>query len=374
MAEIHAGISFNLDSGLVQSALPLFQSEEVDAIEWSFDTLHGREELPAWWGELLDTYGQAGRLTGHGVFFSLFAGKWMPEQAAWLAELRELCSRFRFEHISEHFGFLTGADFHKGAPLSVPYSPATLAIGQDRLMRIADACGRPVGLENLAFAADLSAARVHGEFLERLLAPVNGFLLLDLHNLYCHLHNFGLDADALLAAYPLHRVREVHISGGSWEASDHRPAPGVRRDTHDDRVPEAVFALAQTVLPRCPNVRFAYLEHMGHTLVGAEAQEGFRADYRRLRRIVHGMQGRPSADEAAFQPPTMHLPPPLEDPGLHACQRALSDILEQGETFADVRHAMAASVLQGTDWELKAWDPAMLETAWRIARKWKDGI
>ena len=119
---IHASLSFNVDSNLIQAAVPLFAAEAVEGMEWSFDTLHHRPEIPEWFEELLKSYGDAGRLVGHGVFFSMFSGKWLPEQAAWLVELKSLTTRFRFDHISEHFGFFTGADFHKGAPLSVPYS------------------------------------------------------------------------------------------------------------------------------------------------------------------------------------------------------------------------------------------------------------
>ena len=39
MPRIHAALSFNPDAGLIQAGLPLFQGEEVDALEWSFDTL-----------------------------------------------------------------------------------------------------------------------------------------------------------------------------------------------------------------------------------------------------------------------------------------------------------------------------------------------
>ncbi len=97
---------------------------------------------------------------------------------------------------------MTGQDFHHGAPLNIPYTASTLRIGRDRLLRIADACGRPVGLENLAFAYSADEVRRHGEFLDRLLEPVNGFLILDLHNLYCQVENFGMDFETLSAMHP----------------------------------------------------------------------------------------------------------------------------------------------------------------------------
>jgi uncharacterized protein len=380
MSEIHASLSFNLDIGLIQAALPLFEGEEVEGLEWSFDTLFQHAELPEWFQELLQTYSEAGRLVGHGVFFSLFSGKWLPEQAAWLQELRDLTQRFRFDHISEHFGFLTGSDFHKGAPLSVPYNVQALAVGRDRLTRIAEACGCPVGLENLAFASSTQAAKVHGEFLEALLTPVNGFVILDLHNLYCQLHNFGLDADDMLAAFPLARVREIHISGGSWEPSAHRPHPGVRRDTHDERVPEEVFALLVQTMPRCPNLKFVVLEHMGIALTTDQEQIDYRDDFRRMQALVHAEQARRNMATHApttnlFLPPTLSLgTAPLEDPTLHHQQQILSGILETSDSLAAAQLAIQHSALADTDWDIATWDPAMLETARLIARKWRDGF
>jgi uncharacterized protein (UPF0276 family) len=374
---IHASLSFNVDSNLVQSALPLFAAESVEGLEWSFDTLHDRPEIPDWFAELLHNYGDAGRLVGHGVFFSMFSGKWLPEQAAWLEALKALCSRFRFDHISEHFGFFTGADFHKGAPLSVPYSKRTLALGQDRLLRIADACGCSVGLENLAFATDAHSARIHGEFLEALLAPANGFLILDLHNLYCQLHNFGLDSAELLVGIPLARVREIHISGGSWEPSPFRPHPGVRRDTHDAGVPERVFELLATTMGQCPNLKFVVLEQMSHALADAESQSQYQADFLRMRDLVQLESAKRTSSTFLqnFLPPKIEFQTyPLEDETLHFEQLLLSDILENSANFEEAKAKIDASVLAEGEWNAANWDPAMLETARQIARKWRDGF
>jgi uncharacterized protein (UPF0276 family) len=94
-----------------------------------------------------------------------------------------------------------GENFHYGAPLPSPYGASTLRIGQDRLSRIYDACRYPVGLENLAFSYLLDEVKHHGEFLEKLLDPVHGFLILDLHNLYCQLHNFAVPDEEFIAQY-----------------------------------------------------------------------------------------------------------------------------------------------------------------------------
>ena len=159
MPQPYAAVACNLDQHILLSCLPLFEMEKVEAVEWSFDALFRFREIPPWFTELLQTFSRENRLVGHGVFFSLFSGRWSEAQQHWLAQLKKLSATYRFDHITEHFGFMTGADFHTGAPISLPFTPATLAIGRDRLARIYDACECPVGLENLAFAYSIDEVK-----------------------------------------------------------------------------------------------------------------------------------------------------------------------------------------------------------------------
>jgi uncharacterized protein (UPF0276 family) len=243
--------------------------------------------VPGWADNLLTAYSDAGALVGHGVSFSPLSAGVDEYQRSWLTLLRqEFCAR-RYRHLSEHFGFSTTRNFHQSAPLPVPLTPATLTLGQDRLRQLAAAAGVPIGLENLAFAFSVRDVEEQGRFLDRLLAAVAGFVVLDLHNLYCQSMNFHKPLEALLAGYPLKRVRELHVAGGSWSQSESSPAsPQIRRDTHDQPVPKELFAWLPYVLQRCPDVEVVILERMGGTLTEAD-DEAFRRDFRRLREVVH---------------------------------------------------------------------------------------
>lgn len=373
MTPIRSAIACNLDADILSASLPLLEEERVEAIEWSFDTLFRVKEVPGWFNELLDAYSKEGRLIGHGVFFSLFSGKWQPEQQQWLDHLRQLCTRFHFDHITEHFGFMTGADFHHGAPLSIPYTAQTLAIGHDRLARIADACSCPVGLENLAFSYSLDEVKRHGAFLEELVAPLNGFIILDLHNLYCQLHNFSLDFEALIGLYPLDRVREIHISGGSWELTALDPGRRVRRDTHDDTVPEEVFALLQKTIPLCPQLKYVVMEQLGAGLQNPESRNGFYHDFVKMEAIVaQAAPGHRSHPVNTFLPALpIPLGPATEDLQLHSQQLELSGILETALHYDDALNRLRHSSLAGTAWNIEDWKPYMIETAMNIAQKWR---
>lgn len=376
MNEIRPAIACNLDVDILAAALPLLQEERVAAMEWAFDTLFKVKEVPEWFYELLTAFSNEGRLTGHGVFFSLFSGKWQPQQDAWLQHLRRLCHTFSFDHITEHFGFMTGSDFHNGAPLSIPYNATTLAIGRDRLARIQEACQCAVGLENLAFSYSLDEVKRHGVFLDELMEPINGFIILDLHNLYCQLHNFSMSYEALIALYPLERVREIHISGGSWAPFTIAPQGKVRRDTHDDGVPDQVFEMLALTLPKCPNLKYVVMEQLGTGLKSAASRKLFYDDFIAMEAIV--VQHNNTTKNRLLNPflpaaPIVLNPEAVEDVTLQQQQAELSLLLETAGSYESVKEQLSQSSLAHTDWKVENWSPYMLETARCIAQKWKKG-
>lgn len=379
--EIYSAIACNLDADILSAALPLLESEKVAAIEWSFDTLFKHTQIPDWFRELLTVYGSHNRLVGHGVFFSLFSGKWLPEQAEWLVQLKKITAEFSFDHITEHFGFMTGKDFHKGAPIGIPYTPVTLSLGVDRLRRIQDACQCPVGLENLAFAYTLDEVKIHGHFLEKLITPVNGFIILDLHNIYCQMCNFGISYEEIIDLYPLDRVREIHISGGSWAETSSRPQQKIRRDTHDEAVPDEVFELLKRTFDKCLNLKYVVLEQIGAGLKSQESRDLFRQDFEQLHRLVQANNkkyARLPNKKMSFS----YLPDnaaiidnfPPENADLYEQQRQLTDILENSPNYSEATQRLYASALGQSAWNVELWPPEMIETAMAIAQKWKNGF
>lgn len=278
------GLSLMLEEDFLRAALPLFEAGEIEILEWSFDIGWSLPALPAWADELLAYYSNQGRLLGHGVTYSALSGATTTRHEAWLTELRTELLRRNYVHVSEHFGFMTAGDFHRSAPLPVPLTDTAQQLGRDRLRRLQDAGARHVGLENLAFAFGRQDVADQGRFLAELLQPVDGFLLLDLHNHYCQSCNFGLSIEELMDLYPLDRVRELHISGGS--SSQTRGGQSIRRDTHDGPVPEEVLTAVSLALERCPQTRAVIFERLGGTLSSPADEAGFREDFQRLKAAV----------------------------------------------------------------------------------------
>lgn len=273
-----------LEDDVRLASAPLFAEGSVDVLEWSFDTAWTRT-MPKWADALLDLYASEGRLLGHGVHFSPLSAAWESRQERWLDRFAAEVARRRYRRISEHFGFMTAPPFTRGAPLPPPRSTATLAVGHDRLARLQTIATCPLGLENLALAWNRGEALAHGGFLESLLER-DGFLVLDVHNLHCQLVNFDIGVDEALDGFPLALVREIHVSGGSELPAWPNESLRVRCDTHDDRVPEPVFALLARALDRCPNVDAVIFERLGGTLRDDAAAEAFRSDFQRVRAIA----------------------------------------------------------------------------------------
>src|ERR1043165_7015718 len=265
------GLSLMLEEDFLRAAFPLFEAGEVEVLEWSFDVGWPPAVIPGWAEELLQFYSGAGCLVGHGVSYSPLSAGTKELQQTWLRQLAQELRVRSYRHISEHFGFSSTRNFHQSAPLPVPLTSATLQLGQERLHHLADLAQVPIGLENLAFAFSMRDVEDQGRFLDALLTPIDGFVVLDLHNLYCQVMNFGIAFEDLLKRYPLQRVRELHLAGGSWSSPSHAAqlstsAKRIRRDTHDHPVPEELFAWLPAVLQKCPAVEVVILERMGGTL------------------------------------------------------------------------------------------------------------
>jgi len=265
------GISLMMEHDFLNAALPLFESGEIEVIEWSFDMGWGPQSPPDQCLFLLDHFSRENRLIGHGVSFSILSGQWTARQQHWLDCLQEEFQERQYRHVTEHFGFMTAGNFHKGAPLPVPLTPSTLKLGQYRLQQVASICKVPVGLENLALAFGPEDVAQQGIFLDQLVSAVDGFIILDLHNIYCQLCNFKVDPLVLLKSYPLDKVKEIHVSGGCWYQLQTGQNEVLRCDSHDEAIPNEVFDLLNLALPLCPKVEFIIFERLGHSIAKEEA-------------------------------------------------------------------------------------------------------
>ena len=214
---------------------------------------------------------------------------------------------------------------------------------------------------------------------------MGGFVLLDVHNLYCQVENFGIDPVTLINSYPLDLVQEIHLSGGSTSQSEGRRE--IRRDTHDGAVPDAVFDMAKLALLRCPNVKAVILERLGDTIEGEQGGVQFREEFTRLLAMRDEVFGS-EISEAVLPTKAKVLPTkakvlptnakvfqslgdPQRDEALDAFQTQLLTTLHEqihaDEIMSRLRGADACSAFLPY---LDTFDPAMVEVAALLTKKW----
>lgn len=223
----------------------------------------------------------------HGVGLSLGAvdPRDRPRQRRWRDRIAEDHARFGFRWLSDHLAVTCLDGQAMGLPLPLPPSPAIAAQVRARL-RDLQAIVPAVAVENTAHYFVHGDALAETALIAGVLELPGAHLLLDLHNLWMNGQTFGFDPRDFLAAIDLDRVIEIHVSGGSlsdpaWLPSRRR----VRLDSHDDAVPEPVWALLEAVAPRCAGLRGITLERMEGT-VGPGDVAVIDDELRRLRRIA----------------------------------------------------------------------------------------
>lgn len=204
----------------------------------------------------------------HGVGLSL--GSHDRVSGAYLGLLDELFADFRPLWHSEHLAYCDVDGEPLGTMVELPCDEETLDLICPRVEEIQDRYGVPFLLENVAraFPRDDDDTYASADFVNRVVRRTGCGILLDVHNLRCDVHNFGVDALRYMDELDVSAVREIHISGGT----DYK---GFRLDIHSRLVDAMTFDLARVALARCRNADALVFEVLGEaiTTLGAAAIE-----------------------------------------------------------------------------------------------------
>jgi uncharacterized protein (UPF0276 family) len=178
----------------------------------------------------------------HGV--SLSIGSCDPLDTAYLDELAALAAEIAPAWISDHlcWGGVDGVNAHDLLPL--PYTEEALAHVVERVGRVQDRLRRRILLENVSSYVTFGASTMpEWEFLAEVANRADCGLLVDVNNAFVSAHNHGFDPRRYLAGLPVGRVGQYHLAG-------HRDMGDWLLDSHDESVPEAVWALYREAVQR----------------------------------------------------------------------------------------------------------------------------
>ena len=238
-----------------------------------------------------------------------------------------------------------------------------MAATTEALRELAAVARVPVGLENLALALSEGEVDAQPAMIARTLDEVDGVMLLDLHNVWCQAVNFGRDARELAGRYPLGRVRQIHVAGGSW--SESALGERVRRDTHDGAVPPDVLDLLAWVIPRCPALELVVLERIPDALVSQADHAAWRDEWRAVAEVVHRAAREPVIAPPA--PPQMSLDDRVTREDVARYQDAQIAVLLDGGGVSELLALPDAAPFRD---EVAAWQPRFVEVAQWLARRW----
>ncbi|MFN3350245.1 DUF692 family multinuclear iron-containing protein [Pseudorhodoplanes sp.] len=186
-------------------------------------------------------------LSIHGVGLSI--GSAEPLDSAHLARLKALCERYEPHSFSEHLAWSSHGEIYLNDLLPLPYTDETLNRIVSHIDQVQDTLRREMLLENPATYLQFAASTIpETEFLAEIARRTGCGLLLDVNNVFVQAANHGTSPDAYLAAFPLHRVGEIHL-GGHDAQQDETGAP-LLIDSHGAAVADPVWALYESVITR----------------------------------------------------------------------------------------------------------------------------
>ena len=189
-----------------------------------------------------------------------------------------------FAWLTEHLNVLippSGPEAHSegGMALPVSYDAENLALLSHKLKRLQRRSGLRLLLENPALLTPLEEMEMdEPTFLNTLHQHGHCGVLLDLHNLLVSERNGGLPMEHYLARLNPAAVEEVHLAGGE-------ELFGVYTDSHSQLTPDAVWSMARSFLPCCPNLRAITFEY-NETYFAVIGRHGVRAELERMHRLA----------------------------------------------------------------------------------------
>ena len=180
----------------------------------------------------------------HGLSMSM--GGFDPWADETLDDLVAFLKRTGTPWHSEHLCWTSVGGVNTHELLPMPFTKAAVAHTAERVKRLQDRLPVPFLLENISWYAELGEPEMsEHDFLNEVLERADCGWLLDINNIYVNSQNHGFDAKAFLEGLPLHRVKQMHIAGHSWDEEDQ-----LIIDTHGAPVIDPVLDLFTWVLPK----------------------------------------------------------------------------------------------------------------------------
>jgi uncharacterized protein (UPF0276 family) len=275
-----------------------------------------------------------------------------PEQ---LQLLREMLERFDAPWVSDHLSYNQTPEFATGFFLPPRQTPAGVATVTSSIDVLQQGLGVPIAVETGVNYLRMRADELpDGAFVAEVVQRADCGLLLDMHNVFTNALNGRQPVDEFLAEIPLDRVWEMHLAGGM-------ELDGFWLDAHSGAIPDPLFALCESLVPRLPNLA-AIIFEIFPSFVPVVGLDLVRAQIERLHELwdmrtptaarqlpTPSMSTSASAHRSAH--PVDVLPPP-------AWERALGELVigrrPSGEEASELSEDRGVRLIEGLVHEFRA--------------------
>jgi uncharacterized protein len=205
----------------------------VDFFEIILENYLGQARLPR---EKLRRVANLLPIVGHGVSLNLLGSDALDMD--YLSQVKDLIQEFNLPYVTDHLCWTA----HRGVThhdlLPVPYARELIPYAVDRARQVQEYLGVPFGIENLSSYVRYQRDDLpEWEFYRRVIEGAGCWYMLDINNVYVSSMNHGFSANEYLQSVLWDRVLQVHVAGHQLRAD------GIRHDTHDQAVCDAVWEL-----------------------------------------------------------------------------------------------------------------------------------
>ena len=185
-------------------------------------------------------------ITTHGL--SLSIGSPDAIDFGFLAQVKDFLDRFQIEHYTEHLSFSQCNNVHLYDLLPVAFTNNAVDHVAEKVARVQDFMKRELILENISYYTNVPSEMSELEFITKIAEKCGCGLLLDVNNVYVNAFNHSYDPYAFLNAFPLDKVKYIHMAGHTKVSED------LIIDTHGEEIIQPVYDLLKFVLPKLSRV------------------------------------------------------------------------------------------------------------------------
>jgi uncharacterized protein len=197
-----------------------------------------------------EVFEHVSRLPGRKLIHSVGTpvGGTVPPDPEQLHLLREMVDQFEAPWASDHLSYNQTPEFATGFFLPPRQTEEGVKAVTTSIRALQRALNVPIAVETgVNYLRPRADELPDGAFVADVVEVADCGLLLDMHNVFTNALNGRQPVDEFLDAIPLDRVWEIHLAGGM-------ELDGFWLDAHSGAIPDPLFAICESVIPRLPNL------------------------------------------------------------------------------------------------------------------------